>query len=123
MLPAILECTGPHQQPVTQSEMLVLLRLRKLTQYISVSFVIFLYVGIKKSLTLAWPTALWDLAADKQTLQSEQPLQVAVCIVVSGNLTFICTFEYKAIVHKKFYSVFQVNKTFSKVSGVKILCF
>ena len=25
------------------------------------------------------PPALWDLAADKQTLQSEQPLQVARC--------------------------------------------
>ena len=25
------------------------------------------------------PPALWDLAADKQSLQSEQPLQVARC--------------------------------------------
>ena len=30
MLLAVLECTGPRQQPVTQSEMLLLLRLRKL---------------------------------------------------------------------------------------------
>ncbi|OQV16621.1 26S protease regulatory subunit 7 [Hypsibius exemplaris] len=35
--------------------------------------------GIKESDTGLAPTALWDLAADKQTLQSEQPLQVARC--------------------------------------------
>ncbi|KAG8142535.1 hypothetical protein E2320_005754, partial [Naja naja] len=31
--------------------------------------------GIKESDTGLAPPALWDLAADKQTLQSEQPLQ------------------------------------------------
>lgn len=36
-----------------------------------------LYLGIKESDTGLAPPALWDLAADKQTLQSEQPLQVA----------------------------------------------
>merc|ERR1712076_248778 len=35
--------------------------------------------GIKGSDTGLGPPALWDLAADKQTLQSEQPLQVARC--------------------------------------------
>lgn len=35
------------------------------------------YLGIKESDTGLAPPALWDLAADKQTLQSEQPLQVA----------------------------------------------
>uniref|UniRef100_A0A3P9DV70 26S proteasome regulatory subunit 7 n=1 Tax=Maylandia zebra TaxID=106582 RepID=A0A3P9DV70_9CICH len=35
--------------------------------------------GIKESDTGLAPPALWDLAADKQTLQSEQPLQVARC--------------------------------------------
>jgi len=34
-------------------------------------------IGIKESDTGLAPPALWDLAADKQTLQSEQPLQVA----------------------------------------------
>lgn len=34
-------------------------------------------LGIKESDTGLAPPALWDLAADKQTLQSEQPLQVA----------------------------------------------
>lgn len=77
MLPAVLECTGLRQQPVTQSEMSVLLRLRKLAVHFTLSFVIFLYVGIKESDTGLAPPALWDLAADKQTLQSEQPLQVA----------------------------------------------
>lgn len=32
--------------------------------------------GIKESDTGLAPTALWDLAADKQTLHAEQPLQV-----------------------------------------------
>ena len=38
--------------------------------------------GIKESDTGLAPPALWDLAADKQTLQSEQPLQVARCTKV-----------------------------------------
>ena len=32
--------------------------------------------GVKESDTGLAPTALWDLAADKQTLHAEQPLQV-----------------------------------------------
>uniref|UniRef100_A0A2K5H7Z1 Uncharacterized protein n=1 Tax=Colobus angolensis palliatus TaxID=336983 RepID=A0A2K5H7Z1_COLAP len=35
--------------------------------------------GIKESDTGLAPPALWNLAADKQTLQSKQPLQVARC--------------------------------------------
>lgn len=35
--------------------------------------------GIKESDTGLAAPALWDLAADKQTLQNEQPLQVARC--------------------------------------------
>ncbi|KAA0189505.1 hypothetical protein HAZT_HAZT008496, partial [Hyalella azteca] len=35
--------------------------------------------GIKESDTGLAPPALWDLAADKQTLQNDQPLQVARC--------------------------------------------
>lgn len=34
--------------------------------------------GIKESDTGLAPPALWDLAADKQTLQNEQPLQVSI---------------------------------------------
>lgn len=48
-----------------------------MTHYILLNFLIFLFVGIKESDTGLAPPALWDLAADKQTLQSEQPLQVA----------------------------------------------
>jgi len=43
--------------------------------------------GIKESDTGLAPPALWDLAADKQTLQSEQPLQVAryeTCRIIKG---------------------------------------
>ncbi|CAG2061291.1 unnamed protein product, partial [Timema podura] len=35
--------------------------------------------GIKESDTGLAAPALWDLAADKQTLQNEQPLQVSRC--------------------------------------------
>ena len=43
--------------------------------------------GIKESDTGLAPPALWDLAADKQTLQSEQPLQVARYWPLSPDLT------------------------------------
>jgi len=48
--------------------------------------------GIKESDTGLAPPALWDLAADKQTLQSEQPLQVARyerTKILRVNLSFI----------------------------------
>lgn len=48
-----------------------------------------LYAGIKESDTGLAPPALWDLAADKQTLQSEQPLQVARW-VHSSSLQWSC---------------------------------
>ncbi|CAK9298201.1 unnamed protein product [Gordionus sp. m RMFG-2023] len=38
--------------------------------------------GIKESDTGLAPPALWDLNADKQVLQSEQPLQVARCVKI-----------------------------------------
>ncbi|RXN17712.1 26S protease regulatory subunit 7 [Labeo rohita] len=41
--------------------------------------------GIKESDTGLAPPALWDLAADKQTLQSEQPLQVARCTKIINS--------------------------------------
>lgn len=40
----------------------------------------FAFTGIKESDTGLAPPALWDLAADKQTLQGEQPLQVRTII-------------------------------------------
>lgn len=44
--------------------------------------------GIKESDTGLAPPALWDLAADKQTLQSEQPLQVIFPFTTSDKLHF-----------------------------------
>jgi len=42
--------------------------------------------GIKESDTGLAPPSLWDLAADKQTLQNEQPLQVARCTkIIKSN--------------------------------------
>ncbi|KRX83890.1 26S protease regulatory subunit 7 [Trichinella sp. T6] len=42
--------------------------------------------GIKESDTGLAPAALWDLAADKLTLQQEQPLQVARCTkIIAGE--------------------------------------
>ncbi|XP_022660516.1 26S proteasome regulatory subunit 7 [Varroa jacobsoni] len=43
--------------------------------------------GIKESDTGLAPPALWDLAADKQTLQNEQPLQVARCTKIIKGAT------------------------------------
>ena len=51
--------------------------------------------GIKESDTGLGPPALWDLAADKQTLQSEQPLQVARCTKVNKNIALKRIFSHK----------------------------
>lgn len=76
--------------------------------YISVSFVIFLYVGIKESDTGLAPPALWDLAADKQTLQSEQPLQVARYVQHSGKLfLFVLLSTFQDLGHtRQFIKIF-----------------
>ena len=50
--------------------------------------------GIKESDTGLGPPALWDLAADKQTLQSEQPLQVARCTKVNKNIALARIFSH-----------------------------
>lgn len=41
--------------------------------------------GVKESDTGLAPPALWDIAADKQAMQSEQPLQVCSCYFFPGN--------------------------------------
>lgn len=47
--------------------------------------------GIKESDTGLAPPAFWDLTADKQTLQNEQPLQVYSCyITYVTNLIILC---------------------------------
>ena len=52
----------------------------ELRQYFTQLFQISHISGIKESDTGLAPPAMWDLAADKQTLQSEQPLQVYLFI-------------------------------------------
>jgi 26S proteasome regulatory subunit T1 len=44
-----------------------------------------LFKGIKESDTGLAPPALWDLAADKQALHSEQPLQVNKIVQAQEN--------------------------------------
>jgi 26S proteasome regulatory subunit T1 len=61
--------------------------------------------GIKESDTGLGPPALWDLAADKQTLQSEQPLQVARCTkIINAD-----TDDPKYIINVKQFAKFVVD--------------
>jgi len=61
--------------------------------------------GIKESDTGLGPPALWDLAADKQTLQSEQPLQVARCTkIINAD-----TEDSKYIINVKQFAKFVVD--------------
>merc|ERR1712002_575170 len=61
--------------------------------------------GIKESDTGLAPPALWDLAADKQTLQSEQPLQVARCTkIINAD-----TDSPKYIINVKQFAKFVVD--------------
>lgn len=61
--------------------------------------------GIKESDTGLAPPALWDLAADKQTLQNEQPLQVARCTKIINSDTD----EAKYIINVKQFAKFVVD--------------
>uniref|UniRef100_A0A8C9IYA6 26S proteasome regulatory subunit 7 n=1 Tax=Piliocolobus tephrosceles TaxID=591936 RepID=A0A8C9IYA6_9PRIM len=61
--------------------------------------------GIKESDTGLAPPALWDLAADKQTLQSEQPSQVARCTkIISADSE-----DPKYIINVKQFAKFVVD--------------
>ncbi|KAH9376944.1 hypothetical protein HPB48_002741 [Haemaphysalis longicornis] len=61
--------------------------------------------GIKESDTGLAPPALWDLAADKQTLQNEQPLQVARCTkIINAD-----TEDSKYIINVKQFAKFVVD--------------
>merc|ERR1719454_2497809 len=61
--------------------------------------------GIKESDTGLAPPALWDLAADKQSLQSEQPLQVARCTkIIDAD-----TDNAKYIINVKQFAKFVVD--------------
>lgn len=61
--------------------------------------------GVKESDTGLAAPALWDLAADKQTLHSEQPLQVARCTkIIEPDSN-----DPKYIINVKQYAKFVVN--------------
>jgi 26S proteasome regulatory subunit T1 len=61
--------------------------------------------GIKESDTGLAAPALWDLAADKQTLQNEQPLQVARCTkIINAD-----TDDPKYIINVKQFAKFVVD--------------
>jgi len=61
--------------------------------------------GIKESDTGLAPPGHWDLAADKQTLQSEQPLQVARCTkIINAD-----TDEPRYIINVKQFAKFVVD--------------
>ena len=61
--------------------------------------------GVAESDTGLAPPALWDLAADKQTLQNEQPLQVARCTkIIDAD-----TENAKYLINVKQYAKFVVN--------------
>ncbi|KAG7210919.1 hypothetical protein KM043_016296 [Ampulex compressa] len=61
--------------------------------------------GIKESDTGLAPPALWDLAADKQTLQNEQPLQVARCTKIINAVSE----DLKYIINVKQFAKFVVD--------------
>ena len=61
--------------------------------------------GIKESDTGLAQPALWDLAADKQILQNEQPLQVARCTkIINAD-----TEDPKYIINVKQFAKFVVD--------------
>jgi len=61
--------------------------------------------GIKESDTGLAPPGLWDLAADKQALQSEQPLQVARCTKIINEGSD----DAKYIINVKQFAKFVVD--------------
>ena len=80
---------GPYSKSLKQVEQDIAETIKKVNELAGIKvilkfFYIFLIlikvtIFLQESDTGLGPPALWDLAADKQTLQSEQPLQVARC--------------------------------------------
>uniref|UniRef100_A0A2C9M2Z8 AAA+ ATPase domain-containing protein n=1 Tax=Biomphalaria glabrata TaxID=6526 RepID=A0A2C9M2Z8_BIOGL len=72
--------------------------------------------GIKESDTGLAPPALWDLAADKQTLQSEQPLQVARCTkIINADSSLLILSLIKDLNNNKFKFVCCLNNVHNKL--------
>jgi len=87
--------TGPYDNQLKKTEQDIQSILKRVNEL----------AGIKESDTGLAPPALWDLAADKQILSAEQPLQVARCtkIINSG------TDDAKYIINVKQFAKFVVD--------------
>jgi len=87
--------TGPYDKQLKKNEDDVQAILKRVNEL----------AGIKESDTGLAPPALWDLAADKQILSAEQPLQVARCtkIINSGSD------DAKYIINVKQFAKFVVD--------------
>lgn len=86
---------GPYDKQIKKNEEEVIAILKRVNEL----------AGIKESDTGLAPPALWDLAADKQVLSAEQPLQVARCtkIINSGSD------DAKYIINVKQFAKFVVD--------------
>lgn len=87
--------TGPYDKQLKKNEEDIQKILKRVNEL----------AGIKESDTGLAPPALWDLAADKQILSAEQPLQVARCtkIINSGSD------DAKYIINVKQFAKFVVD--------------
>lgn len=87
--------TGPYDKQLKKTEEDIQKILKRVNEL----------AGIKESDTGLAPPALWDLAADKQILSAEQPLQVARCtkIINSGSD------DAKYIINVKQFAKFVVD--------------
>jgi 26S proteasome regulatory subunit T1 len=87
--------TGPYDKQLKKTEEDIIAILKRVNEL----------SGIKESDTGLAPPALWDLAADKQILSAEQPLQVARCtkIINSGSD------DAKYIINVKQFAKFVVD--------------
>eukprot|EP00800_Vazella_pourtalesii_P022975 TRINITY_DN9131_c0_g1_i1.p1 TRINITY_DN9131_c0_g1~~TRINITY_DN9131_c0_g1_i1.p1 ORF type:complete len:435 (-),score=114.43 TRINITY_DN9131_c0_g1_i1:60-1364(-) len=86
---------GPYTNPIKQVEEDIKSRLKRVKEL----------CGVKESDTGLAPPALWDLAADKQALQTGEPLQVARCTkIIDAD-----TDEPKYIINVKQFAKFVVN--------------
>ncbi|CAF0868806.1 unnamed protein product [Rotaria sordida] len=86
---------GPYDKAIRQTEEDVQTILKQVNEL----------SGIKESDTGLAPPALWDLAADKQALQSEQPLQVARCTKIINEGSD----DAKYIINVKQFAKFVVD--------------
>lgn len=86
---------GPYDKAIKQTEEDVQAILKRVNEL----------AGIKESDTGLAPPGLWDLAADKQALQSEQPLQVARCTKIINEGSD----DAKYIINVKQFAKFVVD--------------